>query len=86
MNRREYVAIAERCMVDDSPLPVTIDIKGAWFLVTALQLAARHPAIGSRLKKQIQDVGRQFQGAIEHVHPEAHELLEKGWHSRFDIS
>ena len=85
MNKQRFMRIATVVMQDERPLPVEINIKEAWFLVSALQLATRHPAMESRQKRHITEIGRQFQNAIVAAHPEAQELLEAGWHSQFDL-
>jgi hypothetical protein len=79
MNRQTFEASARAAMSDETVLPVEIDIQSAWFLVSGLQLAIRHPDISDEQRAVLVSIGRTFQGAIEALHPEAHEALELGW-------
>lgn len=76
--------IVRECMTDERPLVVNITIKDAWLLVSALQMATRHPELIVYMKDNLFNTARQFQTQIEAVHPEAHEFIEMGWGTRFD--
>lgn len=84
MNGRDAIEIVRECMTDERPLDVKITVKDAWLLVSALQLATRHPELSMYMKDALFSTARQFQVAIEAVHGEAHELIEMGWDTRFD--
>lgn len=79
-----FMSIARKVLEDKTPLQTDIDIGSAWTLVAALQLATRNPGMTPDLRLRITNVGRAFQASIEVLHPEAHELLEKGWNEKFD--
>lgn len=84
MNDEQASQIVRECMSDERPMEVHITVKDAWLLISALQLAVRHPELSVYMKDNLFSTARQFQTAIEAIHAEAHELLELGWDTRFD--
>lgn len=84
MNDEQAMEIVRECMTDERPLTVNITIKDAWLLVSAIQLATRHPELSVYTKDSLFSTARQFQTAIENVHWEAHELMEMGWDTQYD--
>lgn len=84
MDEQQFMEITSRVMSDQTRLPVSISIMQAWLLVSGLQLATRHPGISSYMRDELTRMARQFQGAIEVIHPEAHEPLEMGWNPELD--
>lgn len=84
MNDKQAMEIVRECMTDERLLDVKITIKDAWLLVSAIQLATRHPELSMYMKDALFSTARQFQVAIEAVHGEAHELMEMGWDTQFD--
>lgn len=80
-----FMRAALPAMQDTTPLQVEITVADAWFLVSALQLATRHPGLGEPMKARLSDIGHQFQGAIVEHHPEVQFLIERGWHEMFDV-
>ncbi len=78
------LATTAAVMTDQTPLTIHITIMQAWILISAVQLTCRHPNLGQPLKDALEHAARQFQAAITEVHPEAAELLEKGWHAEYD--
>jgi hypothetical protein len=86
VNQRQAMRITAQVMSDEQPLAVTISIKDAWLMISGLQLAARHPDLGTPLKQHLEQIGRQFQDAITERHPLAEQLLEMGWNTDFDVS
>lgn len=84
MNDRQAEEIVRECMTDERPLTVHITIKDAWLLISAIQLACRHPELSVYMKDSLFSSAKMFQQQVEAVHPEAHELIEMGWDTRFD--
>lgn len=84
MNDRQAEEIVRTCMTDERPLSVNITVKDAWILVSAIQLATRHPALSIYMKDSLFSSARMFQQQVEAAHPESHELIEMGWDIRFD--
>lgn len=78
LDEQQFIEITSRIMSDETRLPVSISIMQAWLLVSALQLATRHPGISPYLRDALTDIARQFQGAIVAIYPEAQEPLEMG--------
>lgn len=85
ISEKEFMKKALPAMQDTAPLTVTITIADAWFLVSALQMATRHPALSREMKKKITQGARQFEKAIAQRHPDAEEALVMGWDERFDV-
>jgi len=79
------LALTASVMRDQTPLAVNISIGDTWLLISGIQLAASHPSLGQATKDELTRVGREFQRAIVDVHPEAADLLEKGWHREHDV-
>jgi hypothetical protein len=84
-DQSQFMEVASRVMSDESPLVTHIQIKEMWLIVSALQLATRHPGISPYMKDALTQIARQFQGAIVEIYPEANELLEMGWTPQFDV-
>ncbi len=84
LDEQRFMEITRRVMSDETPLVTHILIKEAWLLVSALQLATRHPGISPYLRDALIDIARQFQGAIVAIHPEAEEPLNMGWDPQHD--
>lgn len=84
MKFETWFAVAGKAMADTTELPVTIQIRDAWMLLSAVQLASRHPELPPLLRQRIEEVGRQFQAAIAARHPDTSIVLEAGWNPEFD--
>jgi len=85
LTEQEAFALAAAAMTDKHPLTIKIPIMEAWTLVAALQMTTRHPGIGESLRQRIEQIARQFQGAITNVHPEVAEVIEAGWNPAQDV-
>ena len=81
----DHQNVVAAVMSDHQPLNVHIDIMQTWLLISAIQLATRHPGLNTTTKTHLTQTGRAFQQAIVDYHPEAAELIEMGWHSEFDM-
>lgn len=86
LTNREFMAIGEKVMSDQSELNVIITTQNAWLLVSFLQLASRHPALPAQLRTIVRDLGDQFTKAVTELHPEAEDALNMGWETVFDRS
>lgn len=84
MNEETFYDVARRVLSDRRPLDCQIDVADAWTLVSALQLATRHPGISGEMRDAIEYVARQFQNAIVDEHPDAGPVLEMGWNPALD--
>ena len=84
MNSEEFMRVVSIAMSDQTILPVHLTFADAWILVSALQLATRHPDIHEPLRDRLTDIAKTFQAAIEDVHPEATQLLNMGWDPTYD--
>jgi hypothetical protein len=81
--RTDRLIVAE-VMMDEDLIQVNISVRQAWLLVNAIQLAVRHPELHEPTVKALTETARQFQAAVVAVHPDAGELLEKGWNPIYD--
>lgn len=57
----------------------------AWSLIGLLQLTTRHPGLPPYMKDLAKQVGRHIQSALILAHPDVADILEKGWHSAYDV-
>jgi len=85
MSKEEAMRVTAEVMQDETPLTVTISIKEAWLLVSALQLACRHPGLSGFMHRALKKIALQFQQAITERHPEARVPFEMGWNPAFDV-
>lgn len=84
MSDEQAMQITAQVMSDERPLQVTISIKEAWLLISALQLVCRHPGISTHMKDDFEHIARQFQDSIVEQHPVAQAVIEMGWDTRYD--
>lgn len=85
MDEQTALGIMRKVMPDEKPLLLEMRVREAWFMVSALQLASRHPAMSDAQKAQLLVVGQQLQDAIVERHPEAEVVLEMGWDEQYDV-
>jgi hypothetical protein len=66
--------------------PVQLNLHGynAWVLLSAIQLAWRHPDISPRMKDRLETLGRTIQQAYADA-PWVAELAERGWNPAHDV-
>lgn len=84
-NEEEFIQQVAHIMSDETPLDLKIRIRELWLVISALQLANRHPGISQFMTDALEYIARQFQDIIEDHHPEACQLIEMGWHSEHDV-
>lgn len=86
MNRDDEKAVAARLAVEVMSHPVQLNLRGesAWYLLSAIQLACRHPGLGARLKANLERMGRTIQRSYEDT-PWVWELADKGWYAEYDV-
>ena len=85
LSEQRFVELTAKVMSDETPLPVTIQIKEAWMLISGMQLCSRHPGLSRIMRDSLEHIGRQFQQSIVELHPEANPLINMGWDERFDV-
>jgi hypothetical protein len=84
VSEEKFMRITAAVMSDETPLAVQINIKEAWLLISALQLAIRHPGLSPVMKQTLKKIARDFQQPITQRHPETARLFEMGWHPAYD--
>ena len=82
---KKFMDIGRKVMEDDTEIEVVIDVPQAWILVNGLQLLCRHPGVSQAIKDMWTHTGRELQEAIVTLHPEAEEMIEMGWNTKFDV-
>lgn len=80
-----HMAALVPMMKDEHPLVVSILVRDAWMLVSAIQFAATASDLSDAQRQWMTHIARQFQGAIANTHPEVAHILEMGWHREFDV-
>lgn len=68
---------------DETIIPVHIDPGSAFTLVSALQVAWRHPELSEHMADRIQEIARLFQGRVVELYPELELFIEAGWYEEF---
>lgn len=84
MDEKQFMEIGTKLAVDPTTIELQMDMLNGWVLVSALQLATRHPEMSGVMKQMLTKLGRGIQGRIAEKYPDAGKLLEKGWHKQFD--
>jgi hypothetical protein len=85
LSEKEMMEITKRVMSDKSPLDIRINIMELWVLISLLQLVTRDPELSEMMKQFATHHGKQFQKVIADTHPEANQVIELGWNTRFDV-
>jgi hypothetical protein len=85
MNADQFIEATHRVMSDQTPLTVNISIMQAWLMVSAVQLAWRHPGLSGAMKRHLREIADQFGDRIVEIHPESRDLLDAGWQPEYDI-
>ena len=81
-DQTRFIEATQASMGDQEPVVCTLKARQIWLLVSALQLATRHPQVPNR--EEIIFLGRQFQVALTEHNPVVREVLEMGWDQRYD--
>jgi hypothetical protein len=84
MGEQTAIEVITQVMSDETLLQLEINIRGAWLILSALQLATRHPELHEPLINGLRKIGAGFADAICERHPEAAELIEMSWRSEYD--
>lgn len=75
-----------QALVDDQTIiPFKTSPARAFALLSALQLATRHPEMGDDLKYMLVDMASYIQDALVELHPGVADVIEAGWHEEYDI-
>ncbi len=61
-------------------------ITDGFHIVSALQLVTRHPDLSPAHRAEIVRIARQFQQALAEIDQRLDPILEKGWHSAYDVT
>jgi hypothetical protein len=80
----EYLRRLAPVLEDKSLYTVLITLKDVTLLISAIQLALRHPNYPRSVKQHVTDVTLQLIAYIDDVHPGTGELLLQGFDPRFD--
>lgn len=84
MDDDQALAIIGAVLTDKQPLQVNIRIQEAWLIVSAIQLASRHPGIGEAQRGALIDIAEQIAAPIIERHPDAASVIEMGWDPTHD--
>lgn len=84
MNDQEFLAAAKAAMYDQSPVTWNLTIADCWMMISAIQLAFRHPQLQAPLKANLVRMCDAVIDTIAQKHPEAREALNMGWNPQHD--
>lgn len=79
MSDEQEEALVMQILMDRHPVIVEMRMREAWLIVTSLQLAAQHPSVNGRGKRQLEAIARELQKAIVARHPGTEQILEEGY-------
>jgi len=85
ITEQEILDLTRDALADTEPFMVITDCASCWMIVSALQLAWRHPGLDDRMKDIIRDIGGTFSAPIMGKHPESFPVLEMGWDTSMDV-
>ena len=87
MNHAEErdLAVLKELAQRNITMQITIDWMDVWHIVSTMQLVCRHPDISPAHRKEIKRVAKQLQQALAAIDPRLDRILEKGWHSAYDV-
>jgi hypothetical protein len=86
MTDEEVLAAACERLAAHGPVRLDLGVAECVTLIAVIQLASRHPA--ARSSPSIQEavaIARQIQDGMAAREPDIGRLLERGWHSVFDV-
>lgn len=75
-----------KAVVDDTRIiPFNTSPARAFALLSAMQLATRHPEMGDDLRYMLIDMAVHIQEALSDLHPGLVEVMDAGWHEEYDV-
>ena len=80
----KFQAAIARLADDKQPILCEIGKFELWCLLSAVQLACRHPKFNGPSRSIIEQAARQLGGAITANDNDLRVLFEMGWHNKFD--
>lgn len=78
--RRDFAAMFE----NEEPITLVMSQPAAWMLMSALQLALRHPHFPAKIRPTVEVQARWLQGQCATT-PALADVAEKGWDAEFDV-
>jgi hypothetical protein len=85
MSQEAMMEVIKKLAEDKEPVSISFGMFDLFMLIAQLQLVARHPELSKHQLDFANKMGKQFQKAITSLHPEADEVIEMGWNTRFDV-
>ena len=84
MNQEQQQLIEDLKNLSNEPsINIYISPLVAWFLITQIQVAARHPANTGTVAKHSRDIAEQLQSRLE-LSPVMEAAIYRGWLSEYD--
>lgn len=84
MKQEKFVAAVERLFKDEQPVELTISKQQLWCLITAVQLACRHPLFTGPTRKIVDEVVNKIAAPLVANDPDLRLLYQMGCDPRFD--
>src|SRR6185295_18758573 len=85
MNESKAMEITAKMMTDITPLAMSMEVRIAMFVVTAIQLAQEHPLISRWMKDRLSKIIDRFGRPIVALYPDTKELIKDRSHQQKDL-
>lgn len=79
-----FIKAMERLFTDQQPVEVTMSKHQLWCLITAVQLACRHPHFNGPTRDIVEKTAKDMAAPIVANDNDLKMLLEMGWNPQFD--
>lgn len=83
-DQQKFLAAITRLFEDQQPLHIETSKQQMWCLLTAVQLACRHPKFNGPTRKIVEPLARQIGVALVANDTDLKMLFEMGWREEFD--
>ncbi len=84
MNDKDALEIIEKVMTDENRVTFGLSTMDVYLLLSYLQVAYRFPGMSKVMRGHMRHIADQIMQAITTNHPEAIQIIEKGWDAQFD--
>ena len=80
----ELIALFER-MAKAEPMDLALNQLRAFYLVSTIQFALRHPHFPASIRREMERLGRRLTRALDTEQPGVAVFLDLGWDRSFDV-
>lgn len=81
---QKFLDAVERLFKDEQPVQLEMTKQQVWCMLTAVQLACRHPYFNGPTRQIVEEVSRKIGDALSANDPDLKMLFAMGWDKQFD--